>query len=111
MTNPIYFLLRSRIYTALVLLFVLLLFGVSGFMLLANYGIVDALYMTVITVTTVGFGEVAPLNDEAKLFTVILILTSVIVVGYALTVITEYILSKNNKIQGFNIKYIYKILL
>ncbi len=96
MTNPIYFFLRSRIYTALFLLISLLLFGVLGFIVLANYTFVDALYMTVITVTTVGFGEVSPLNTEAKLFTVILILTSVIVVGYALSVITEYILSRNN---------------
>jgi len=96
MTNPIYFLLRSRIYTAFLLLFLLLSFGVSGFVLLADYSFINAIYMTVITITTVGFGEVAPLNEEAKLFTVILILTSVVVVGYALSVITEYILSKNN---------------
>jgi voltage-gated potassium channel len=96
MTNPIYFLLKSRIYTALFLLVALLLFGVLGFIVLANYTFVDAFYMTVITVTTVGFGEVSPLNTEAKLFTVVLILTSIFVVGYALSVITEYILSKNN---------------
>jgi len=52
--------------------------------------------MTVITITTVGFGEVQPLDDAAKIFTIFLILTSVIILGYAITVITEYILSKNN---------------
>jgi voltage-gated potassium channel len=52
--------------------------------------------MTVITITTVGFGEVHPLDDTAKIFTVFLILASVIILGYALSVITEYILSKNN---------------
>jgi voltage-gated potassium channel len=52
--------------------------------------------MTVITITTVGFGEVQPLDDNAKIFTIFLILTSVIILGYAITVITEYILSKNN---------------
>jgi voltage-gated potassium channel len=44
----------------------------------------------------VGFGEVHPLDQEAKIFTIILILTSVIIVGYALKVITEYIISRNN---------------
>ena len=39
--------------------------------------------MTVITVTTVGFGEVHPLDSQAKIFTVFLILTSVVIVGYA----------------------------
>ncbi len=83
-------------YTALLLLFSLLCLGVVGYIVIADYTFVDAVYMTVITITTVGFGEVSPLTDEAKLFTVILILTSVVIVGYALTVITETILSKNN---------------
>ncbi len=52
--------------------------------------------MTVITITTVGFGEVQPLDDNAKIFTIFLILASVVILGYAITVITEYILSKNN---------------
>ncbi len=52
--------------------------------------------MTVITMTTVGFSEVQPLDDASKIFTIILILTSVIIVGYAISVITEYILSRNN---------------
>lgn len=78
------------------LLVVLLFVGVMGFKLLSGYSLVDALYMTVITITTVGFGEVAPLDDNAKIFTIFLILASVFIVGYALTVITEYILSSNN---------------
>ena len=50
----------------------------------------------VITITTVGFGEVQPLDPQAKIFTIFLILTSVIIVGYALTIITEFIISKND---------------
>jgi len=45
--------------------------------------------------TTVGFGEVVPLDDQSKVFTIFLILASVVIVGYALSIITEYILSKN----------------
>lgn len=52
--------------------------------------------MTVITVTTVGFAEVSPLDNESKIFTIFLILASVVIVGYAISIITEYILSKNN---------------
>jgi len=52
--------------------------------------------MTVITITTVGFGEVKPLDPESKIFTIFLILTSVVIVGYAIKVITEYILTKND---------------
>ena len=94
--NPIIKLFRSKIYTAVLLLCILLMVGVVGFKIISGYSWIDALYMTVITITTVGFAEVNPLDDASKIFTVFLILTSIVIVGYALTIITEYILSKNN---------------
>ncbi|GAB1858129.1 potassium channel protein [Flavobacteriaceae bacterium MHTCC 0001] len=96
MDNPIVKLFRSKIYTALALLVIILLVGVFGYRFISNYSWVDALYMTVITMTTVGFGEVVPLDEQSKIFTIFLILASVIIVGYALSIITEYILSKND---------------
>lgn len=96
MQNPIIRFFRTKIYTALILLALVLLFGILGFRMISGYSWIDSLYMTVITITTVGFGEVQPLDDASKIFTVLLILSSVIIVGYALTVITEYILSRNN---------------
>jgi voltage-gated potassium channel len=96
MNNRIIQLFRSKIYLAIFLLVVLLLIGVVGFKILSGYTWINALYMTVITITTVGFGEVRPLDDASKIFTIFLILTSVVIVGFALKVITEYILSKNN---------------
>jgi len=86
---------RSKIYVALILVVVTLLIGILGYRFIAEYEWIDAVYMTVITITTVGFGEVQPLTMEAKLFTVILILCSVVIVGYAISIITEYILSRN----------------
>ncbi|OUS03159.1 potassium channel protein [Flavobacteriales bacterium 33_180_T64] len=94
--NPIIKLFREKIYTAIFLLVLILIIGVLGFKVMSDYSWIDAIYMTVITITTVGFGEVQPLDDNAKIFTVFLILTSVVILGYAITVITEYILSKNN---------------
>ena len=70
--------------------------GILGYRFISNYAWIDAIYMTVITITTVGFAEVNPLDIESKIFTVFLILASVIIVGYAISIITEYILSKNN---------------
>ncbi len=52
--------------------------------------------MTIITVTTVGFSEVRPLDTEAKIFTIILIISSVFIFAFAISVITEYILSRNS---------------
>ena len=85
--------LESRINKTLALVFVILLLGVSGYMLLSNYSFVDALYMTVITITTVGFGEVKPFTPEEKIFTVFLILTSITVFGYAVSTFSEFIVS------------------
>ena len=94
--NPLITFFRTKIYTAIFLLLVILFTGVIGYMFLSNYSFIDALYMTVITMTTVGFGEVVPLDEKARVFTIFLILASIVIVGYALSVITEYILSKNN---------------
>ena len=87
---------RSKIALALFLMMTVLLLGVLGYKGLYDYTLVEAIYMTIITVTTVGFSEVKPLDAEAKLFTSFLIVTSVFIFGYALSVITEYLLSKNS---------------
>ncbi|MFD1163392.1 MULTISPECIES: potassium channel family protein [Hwangdonia] len=94
--NPLIKIFRTKIYTAIFLLILLVGIGVVGFKSMSYYTWIDALYMTVITITTVGFKEVHPLDDATKIFTIFLILTSVFILGYALSVITEYILSKNN---------------
>ncbi len=87
---------RPRIYIALILLIAVVATGVLGFRFFSDYSWVDALYMTVITMTTVGFEEVQPLDEQGKLFTVFLISTSVAIFAYSVSVITEYIVSKND---------------
>ncbi|MGB3144433.1 MAG: potassium channel family protein, partial [Maribacter sp.] len=89
-------LFRSKIYLALALMLMVLIFGVFGYRLIADYSWIDAFYMTIITVTTVGFSEVRPMGPEGKIFTVVLIITSVFILGFAISVITEYILSRNS---------------
>ncbi len=89
-------LFRSKIYLAFALILAILFIGVLGYRYISDYGWLDALYMTIITVTTVGFMEVRPLDAESKVFTVLLIITSVFIFAYAISVITEYILSRNS---------------
>lgn len=96
MNNAIIRLFRSKIYTAIILLLILLCIGVLGYRLISGYPWTDAIYMTVITISTVGFAEVNPLDTQSKVFTIFLILSGVVIVGYAISIITEYILSKNN---------------
>lgn len=88
--------LQSNLGGALALLVMVFFLGVLGFRLFFDYAWIDAVYMTVITITTVGFGEVNPPSPTEKIFTSLLILSSIFIVGYAIKVISEYILSKNN---------------
>jgi len=87
---------KSKFRIALLLVISILLIGVLGYRFIAYYSWVDALYMTVITISTVGFSEVAPLNNAAKLFTVGLISSSVLTLAYSISIITEYLMDKNS---------------
>ena len=89
-------LFRSKIYIAISLMVAILMTGVVGYRYLSDLSWIDSIYMTVITVTTVGFTEVGPMSPEAKIFTVFLIIASVFIFAYAISVITEYILSRNS---------------
>lgn len=94
--------LKSRIYIAFLLLLLLLAIGTTGFVLIADYTLLNAIYMTVITISTVGFQEVQPLDLPSKIFTMLLIFMSIGIYGYVISVITEYI-SNNNLI--YDLKY------
>ena len=89
-------LFRSKIYIAIVLIAMVLVIGIIGYRFLSEMSWLDAFYMTVITVTTVGFSTVGQLSPEAKIFTVFLIISSVFIFAFAISVITEYILSRNS---------------
>ena len=96
MSNPIVKFFRSKLKTAVVLLILLLMTGIVGFKLISGYTWTDAIYMTVITITPVGYTDVEALDHQAKIFIIGLILSSAIILGYALKVISEYIISKND---------------
>jgi len=69
--------------------------GTAGYMLIAGFSFVDALYQTVTTLSTVGFEEVEPFGTAEKLFTVVLILFGVGTVLYTLTMAVEQALEGN----------------
>jgi len=76
---------RALIRTAVILALALsvLVIGVVGFALIEDWSLTESLYMTIITITTVGFGEVKPLHDGGRLFTIFLILCGVVIWAYA----------------------------
>ncbi|MBJ2175543.1 potassium channel protein [Aureibaculum sp. A20] len=84
---------KPKLYIALLLFIGVICVGVFGYMYFSDDTFINALYMTIITITTVGFGEVHPLSQSERLFTIFLILMSVLTLGYAASVITQYIAS------------------
>lgn len=71
----------------------LLIVGTMGYRLLEQMSLVDALYMAVITVSTVGFGEVQQLTAIGRLFTIFLIVGGGGIAAYSLSVAAEFVLS------------------
>lgn len=98
---------RSKFQKAIMLLLFVLMTGVVGYMMISGYSFVNALYMTVITVSTVGFGEIEPLNNQEKLFTIFLITISIISFGYTVSAFTEYVIS-GQLFQQFKLKKVQK---
>ncbi|GEK90276.1 TrkA family potassium uptake protein [Alkalibacterium putridalgicola] len=73
---------HKRTLYILYLLVAIILIGIGGYYLLLDISLMDAFYMTVITISTVGFQEVVPLTVPAQLFTIILIFFSLGTLGY-----------------------------
>ncbi len=81
---------KKKILTAIIILFGIVIVGVTGYMTIEGDDFLNALYMTIITTTTVGFGEIHSLSTPGKVFTMILILSSFGTYAYAISIITTY---------------------
>ena len=66
--------------------------GIGGFMVIEDYQLVDAIYMTIITISTVGYTEVQPLTEAGQIFTSIFILINIGLFAYVLAVFSYYII-------------------
>jgi voltage-gated potassium channel len=80
-----------RFVVSLLLLLVLTLGGTLAYMQLEGWSFIDALYMAVITISTVGFGEVRALSPKGEAFTIAYIFFSVVLVGFAGASITAFL--------------------
>ncbi|QFZ93088.2 potassium channel family protein [Synechococcus elongatus] len=79
---------RNLVYSFWALL-LLIVVGTLGYQLIEGWTGLDALYMTITTLATVGFGEVNPLSPKGRLFTILLILAGLILIGYVIKTATE----------------------
>jgi voltage-gated potassium channel len=84
--------LDKKIYLGLLFLLEITLTGTMGYMVLEGYTFLEALYMTVITLGSVGYEEVKPLSDTGRIFTIVLILGNISALTYFLTTVSRYLL-------------------
>jgi voltage-gated potassium channel len=90
MTSP-----TSRVVRAVLGLLAISAFGTFGYMAVEELPFLDALYMTVITIATVGYGEVAPLHTEGRIFTIVLIVAAASTAAYMFTQIAQVLIENS----------------
>ena len=81
----------KKFFIATGLLVFSLAVGVIGFIAIEDYKLLDSVYMTIITLSTVGFKEVEPLSDPGKLFVAVYILLNIGIFTYVVSILTTYV--------------------
>ena len=77
--------------TPIILTILITLVGTLGYIWIDNFSLMDALYQTGITFTTVGFGEIAPISQLGRIFTLFLIIGGFAIFSYAVGILVEVI--------------------
>jgi voltage-gated potassium channel len=80
---------QVNIIKGLILLVFVIVFGVLGYSTLEKWPVLDSLYMTVITITTVGFGEVRAVSPAGRVFTVVLIFMGMGIMAYTVGMVAS----------------------
>src|SRR5512136_1427776 len=82
------------LFVNLIVLTVLVI-GTAGYIFIEGWSLLDALFMTIITMSTIGYGEVRALSPLGRIFTIGLIVIGVIIASYAVTMMVEVFTSQD----------------
>ncbi|MFH0729244.1 MAG: potassium channel protein [Pseudomonadota bacterium] len=83
--------LYNRLIAVFIFLLIVLVTGITGYVAIEGWSVLDAFYMVVITLASVGFMEVHPLSPGGRIFTMLLILCGSGILIYAISVITAFV--------------------
>jgi voltage-gated potassium channel len=83
-------LILKKLLLPLFMLLFLVLAGTTGYMFIEQYTFLEAVYMTVITVASIGYNEVKPLSDAGRVFTIFLIILNLGILTLFITMITRF---------------------
>jgi len=83
---------EAKLRLSLLFLVLIVSFGTAGYVLIEDWTIMDSLYMTLITLTTVGFGEIHSLSEAGRSFTMLLIAIGVFNGGFIVTAMAQLVL-------------------
>lgn len=84
-----------RLFFALGLITAAMAIGTIGYIIIDNYRFLDAFYMTVITLATVGYREINTPSDAGKIFTILLIISNLGIFAYAISALSSFLLEGN----------------
>ena len=83
----------QRLLFPLLYLHIIIVIGIVGYMAIEKYTLLEAVYMTTLGITTVGFHEVRPLSHVGQLFTIALLVSSWVALAFVLARITQFVIS------------------
>ncbi|MBL8148773.1 MAG: potassium channel protein [Blastocatellia bacterium] len=82
---------EKRLITVTFTVIAIFFMGVVGYRVIEGWPFLDAIYMTVITLATIGYGETRPLSNQGRVFTIFLILSGLGIMGYGLGISASFI--------------------
>lgn len=84
--------LRKKLVFSLIFITFVITVGASGYMMIEGWNFLDSIYMTIITIASVGYKEIHDLSPNGRIFTIILIIGGVSSVAYALTTVAKIVI-------------------
>ncbi len=85
---------KSDRFYAVTLVIAMLIIGTLGFYLTEDWTLKESLYATIVTVTTVGYGDFVPITESGRTFTLFFVLAAIGIAGYAISTLAAFLINR-----------------